>query len=645
MSAEAREHRLLRPIDPGRDHIRGGNVAGRLPTILIYGDYLCPYCRQLRHVLERLREAIGERMVYVFRHFPNERAHPGAELMSIGSEAAGRQGRFWETHDALYAREPPIDGSVLRDIAASLGLDMERFQQDLRDPIMKRRVEEDLADGRRNGVTGTPTIFIDGVRYDGAWDFYSMLEALERPVGARVQRTARAFANLPTSAGLVLLAAAAGAVLCANSPLAPLYRRLVGAQFGVGVPSGLLSLSIGNWCAEGLLAIFFLILGLEIRRELAGGSLADWRAAAAPVLAALGAIIAPALLYRALNPGATAAGWSVPADTGIAFSLAVLALFGSRASTGLKVFVATYAVVDDILSIVILAVFYPHTLDPRWLLAGAGAVAVMAIFNRWRIYAVWPYLAATIGLWLSLHFAGVSGALSGIALAAFLPLRPAPRAEPLLAQAASALAELEHAEHELERAGDPRRHLRQEPVWDWASRNLSAAAERLLSPAERAARAVEPWSTYVVLPLFAFTAAGVSLHADFTAPHAAAVFAGTALGLALAKPIGWTLTTWVAAKAGIAALPADSSALAFIGAGLLCGIGDPLSLLIADQAFQSGAYAAVAKIGVLAGSVLAATLGAITLSFSPEPLTVAVSTPNITDTPPATDGSTPSDRL
>jgi len=626
MSAQGHERRLLRPIDPRRDHIQGGKAGEERLTVLIYGDFLCPYCRRLRLVLDRLRDALGERMAYVFRHFPNERAHPGAELLSVGAEAASRQDRYWQMHDALYGREPPIDGSALLEIAASLGLDMERFTGDLTDPVLRQRVAEDLADGRRNGVTGTPTIFIDGVRYDGAWDFHSMLEALEQPVGARVQRTARAFANLPTSAGLVLLAAAAAALLWANSPFAPFYRRLVGAQLGLGPPAALLSLSIANWCAEGLLAVFFLILGLEIRREMTSGSLANWRAVAAPALAALGAIAAPALLYRALNPGVTSAGWSIPADTGIAFTLAVLALFGNRASSGLKVFVATYAVADDVLSILILAVFYPHTLDPEWLLAGAATLVAMMVFNRWRIYAVWPYVVATVGLWLSLHLAGVSGALSGIALAAFLPLRPAPKASPLLAQAATALAELEHAEHELKRAGDPRRRLQQEPVWDWASRNLSAAAERLLSPAERVERALEPWSTYLVLPLFAFTAAGVSLNADFSTPQAPAVFAGIALGLAVAKPLGWIALPWIAARAGIVVLPADTSRLAFIGAGLLCGIGDPLSLFMADQAFQSGAYPAVAKIGVLAGSVLAAIFGAITFSLSPPPLTVSPST-------------------
>jgi Na+:H+ antiporter, NhaA family len=627
MSAPARERRLLRPVDPRRDHVRGDGAApGRL-TILIYGDFLCPYCRRLEIVLDRLRGALGGRMAYVFRHFPNERVHPGAELLSLGAEAADRQGRFWQMHDALFARGPPVEESALFQLATSLGLDMERFRNDLRDAALRRRVDEDIADARRNGVTATPTIFIDGVRYDGAWDFHSMIEALERPVGARVQRTARAFANLPTSAGLVLLAAAAAAVLCANGPLAPYYQHLVGTDLGLGPPARMLSLSVSQWCAEGLLAIFYLILGLEIRREMTAGSLADWRAAAAPVLATVGAIAAPALFYWALNPGPTSVGWPIPADTGIAFTLAVLALFGTRASAGLKVFVATYAVADDILSIVILALFFPHTLAPAWLLPAAAAVAAMAIFNRWRVYALWPYLAAAAGLWLSLHFAGVSGALSGIALAAFLPLRPVPRAAPLLAQAATALAELEHAEQELKRAGNAQRRLEREPVWEWASRNLSAAAGRLLSPAERVERAVEPWSTYVVLPLFAFTAAGVSLRAQFGAPHATTVLAGAALGLALAKPLGWILTTWLAAGLRIGTLPADTSTLAFVGAGLLCGIGDPLSLLMAEQAFHGSAYAAIAKIGVLAGSVLAAVLGASALSLSPQPMTVAPPAP------------------
>ena len=624
MSGNSTERRLLRPIDRQRDHVRGGGASNGGMTVLIYGDYLCPYCRRLGQVLDRLRRALGERMVHVFRHYPNELAHPGSELASIGAEAAGHQGHFWEMHDALYEGEPTrVDKRRLLELAESLGLDTERFERDLDEPKLQQRVQEDLADGRRNGVRATPTIFIDGIRYDGAWDFYSMLEALKPPIAAQVKRTARAFANLPTSAGLAVLIAAAAAIACANSPLKSAYHHFLNTQFGIGPTPGGLSLSVERWCSEGLLTIFYLILGLEIRREMTAGSLADFRAALAPLLAGVSGVIVPAGVYLALNSGATAAGWSIPADTGIPFTLGILAVFGVRASAGLKVFVATYAIANDLSSTLILALFYPRTISLEWLLAALGAVAAMAMFTRWRVYVVWPYLVAALGLWLSLHLAGVSAFLSGLALAAFVPPWPAPTAAPLLAQAATALAELEHAEHELKRTGESQRRLEQEPVWDWATRNLRAAADRLLSPAERIERAAEPWSTYVVLPIFAFTAAGITLTADFRAPDAAGVFVGVALALAIGKPIGMILTTWAAAKAKIALLPADTAPKAFLGAAFLCGIADPFSFYLADQAFQTSAYASVAKLGVLTGSGIAAAFGAIALALSPTPVTEA----------------------
>jgi NhaA family Na+:H+ antiporter len=621
--AAAAERRLLRPLDRRRDRTRGGPAGVRgQSTVVIYGDYLCPYCARLSPVLARLREALGQRLAYAYRQFPNERVHPGAEFMSRAAEAAGRQGKFWEMHDALFERSPNLSDAIVFELAKKVGLDLNRFRRDLDDPKLKARIEEDVADGRRNHVTATPTIFVDGVRYDGAWDFYSMLEALDRPVGARVKRTARAFANLPTSAGLVLLLAAAAALALANSPAASLYARFVDAQIAIGPVGGAMSLSVGEWASEGLLAIFFLIIGLEIRREMSGGSLSHPKAAAAPVIAALGGILAPAAIYLALNPGPTAAGWSAPSDTGVAFTLGVLAVFGARASASLKVFVAAYAVADDVFAILILAIFYPHNLHAEWLIASAAAVALMWTLNRWRVYVGWPYLAATVALWTSLHLAGIEGALSGVVLAAFLPTRPTPSASPLLAQAASALAELEQAEHALRRAGAEKRRVEQEPIWDWASRNLSAAAGRLLSPAEQVERTMAPWSTYLVLPLFAFTAAGVSLGAaNLGAPHADRVLWGVVIGLAVGKPLGIVAATWLAVKSRIAIGPADVSPVAFVGAACLCGIGDPLSILMAEQAFTGTGYAAIAKLGILLGSAVAAVLGAAALAFSPPPAT------------------------
>ena len=610
---EGQRTSLQRPIDRARDHVRGGSAKDAIQVVL-YGDYLCPYCRRLRLILARLRGVLGERLAYVYRHFPNEKAHPGAHFVSRVAEAAARQGKFWEMHDALYEADPlTTDGA--RKLARGIGLDMAQFERDLNDPALAARVDEDYEEAKRNGVTGTPSFFIDGLRYDGAWDFHSMLEELQRPLAAQVTRSAKAFANLPASAGLILLLAAALALICANTGLSGFYHAFVSTPFGVGVRGGALSMPVGEWFSEGLLAIFFLLVGLEIRRELTEGSLSDRRAASLPILCAIGGVLAPAAIYLALNRGHAQAGWSVPTATDIAFSLGVLALLGARVPTGLRVFVAALAVVDDILSVLTLAIFYPREFALGWLAASVLGILVLAALNRFRVYAIWPYLVVTVFLWVALHGAGVHGALAGIFLAGFLPTRPAPAAGPLLAQAATALAALEQAERE----SADKSTLAQEPIWDWASRNLIAASDRLQSPAERAERAVSPWAAYLVLPLFAFSATGVSLAVDLSTPDASHVFAGVVFGLLLGKPIGICIAAFAAVAIGLARMPPDVSLRGFLGAACLCGIGDTVALLMADQAFPVGPDSQVAKIGVLVGSVLAAALGAAVIAIKPLP--------------------------
>src|SRR5882724_9936634 len=193
--------KLLRDVDRERDHVRGGNGADAEVHVVYFGDFLCPYCRRLRVVLRRLRRATGDRIAYAYRHFPNERAHPGAEFMARAAEAAANQGRFWEMYDRLFDEEKPLDEEAARLIAREIGLDEARFEADLDSESVRRRLAEHLAAARRDGVSGTPTLFVDGVRYDGAWDYYSMLDAIEQPVAERIHRSARAFANLPAAGG------------------------------------------------------------------------------------------------------------------------------------------------------------------------------------------------------------------------------------------------------------------------------------------------------------------------------------------------------------------------------------------------------------------------------------------------------------
>jgi NhaA family Na+:H+ antiporter len=605
---------LQEPIDETHDHILGDQKNPDAVEVVLYGDFLCPYCRRLRSVFLQLRDTLGDRFVYVYRHFPNERAHPGATFMAQAAEAAAEQGRFWDMHGWIFDTNPAPTKQQVIDHVRSLGLDMERFERDLHDEKIRRRVEDDLAGGRRNGVTGTPTIFVDGLRYDGAWDCYSMLEAFEQPVATRIERSARAFASLPASGGIALLLAAAAALLCANTALAPLYDAFINAPVGIGPVHAMLSLQVADWCSEGSLAVFFLLVGLEIRRDLTAGSLTNIRAAILPAIAAAAGTVTPAAIYLLFNPGPTAPGWAVPTATGIAFTLGILALFGQRIHQSLRVFIAAYAVLDDICSVLTLAIFYPHGFHPAWLGASVVIIAVLYALNRWRVYAAWPYVAAMAALWIFLHLAGVHAALSGIALAFLLPTRPAPAAGPLLAQAATALATLEHAQTELKKSGAARAKLEIDAVWEWAGSNLSAVSDRLLAPAERVERALSPWTAYLALPLFAFSTSGVALSLNLSSPDTARVLAGVILGLVVGKPAGIFVSSLLAIKLRIAVAPQEIGLRYLFGAACLCGVGDTLSFLMADQAFPHGPDAGAAKIGVLIGSVLAAALGVTVLA-------------------------------
>ncbi len=604
--------RLLRAVEPGSDHVRGtGTDEGVL--VVGYQDFLCPYCRRLRPVMRRLREALGDRLVYVYRYFPSERANPGATLAAEAAEAAALQGRFFEMHDAIFDRELPIGRPELLQLAGTIGLDVGRFEADLDSEAVRARVQRDLDGGRENGVTGTPTIFVDGLRYDGAWDYHSMLEALERPVAARVHRSARAFASLPTSGGLILLLTALLAMLCANTPLAPLYERIMNAHLGIGPVGSLLVLTTREWLSDGLFTLFFLIVGLEIRREMTVGALASWRAALLPIVAAVGGVVTPALVYLAFNQGGAVRGWPIPTATDVAFSLALLALLGDRIPSSLRVFVAALAVADDLLSMLTLALFFPADFAPVYAPAVVVSVLALVALNRARVYARWPYVLTGVATWLSLHALGVDAALAGVLVALAVPARPQPAPGPLLGQAANALAALDHAENEARKRRDDASKMETQPVWEWAARNLSAAAERFLSPAERMERAVGPWSTYVVLPLFAFSATGVSFAIHLSSPEPLRVLAGTVFGLVAGKPVGVLAASAAAVAAGLATPLEGVTRRQFVGAACLCGVGDTLALLMADRAL-SAEDATIAKIGVLLGSVLAGILGTAILA-------------------------------
>ena len=332
-------------------------------------------------------------------------------------------------------------------------------------------------------------------------------------------------------------------------------------------------LSVLHWVNDALMAVFFLLIGLEIKREFLDGQLSTWPRRILPGVAAAGGMAAPALIYVALNSGSseTLRGWAISTATDIAFALGVLALLGSRIPVSLKVFLTALAIIDDLGAVAIIAAFYTADLVLPWLGLAAVVLLVLATLNRAGIERLAPYLALGAALWLFVLKSGVHATLAGVALALTVPLRPSPGRPD---DPASPLHILEHALH--------------------------------------------PWVAFLIVPMFGFANAGVSLAGMSWAALLAPVPLGIAAGLFIGKQLGVYLTTWMAVKLNWADCPEDASLAQVYGVSLLCGIGFTMSLFIGLLAFPTSPELQDAvKIGVLSGSVLSAVVGAIVLAFAP----------------------------
>jgi len=358
------------------------------------------------------------------------------------------------------------------------------------------------------------------------------------------------FFKSEASGGILLLAVTILALLTANSPLAPAYFGALHAYLG--------GLSLLHWINDGLMALFFLLVGLEIRRELENGELSTWPRRILPGLAALGGMTFPALIYIAFNRdgGAALNGWAIPTATDIAFSLGVLALFGSRAPLALKVFLTALAIIDDLLAVLIIALFYGSGLSLPWLAGAALLAAVIFGLSRTRVMPLWPYLLLGVLLWVCVLKSGIHATLAGVILAFVMPSQ---------SLAASPSAKLEHGLHK--------------------------------------------WVAFGIVPIFAFANAGVSLVGLGLSTLAQPVTLGVAAGLFFGKQIGVFGVTWVAVKLGLGRLPPEISWRALYGVSLLCGIGFTISLFIGALAFRDPGLQDAAKLGVLMGSVLSGLLG------------------------------------
>lgn len=378
-------------------------------------------------------------------------------------------------------------------------------------------------------------------------------------------RPIEAFLGEETAGGALLFVAALIALVWANVPgdtYTDVWKRMAGAEIN-GID---LRLTLGRWVNDLLMAVFFFVVGLEIKREILSGELSERRAAALPVAAALGGMAVPALLFMAFNAGgAGASGWGIPMATDIAFAIGALSLLGKRVSPSLKAFLLALAIVDDIGGITVIALFYTDDLSSAWLAAGAAVFAAAGLLALLNIRSAPVYALIALIAWLAIHQSGVHATIAGVGMALILPVR--------YGEQASHASAVDNAEHVL-----------------------------------------HPWSSYLIVPLFALANAGVDFGRGAIADAAASpVSLGIVLALVLGKPVGITLCSLAAVRTGIATLPRGVRWAQILGAGMIAGIGFTVSIFISELAFTDQALVDEAKIGILAASAFAGTAGYVTL--------------------------------
>jgi NhaA family Na+:H+ antiporter len=374
----------------------------------------------------------------------------------------------------------------------------------------------------------------------------------------------RRFMETASAGGIVLMIAALLAMLIANSPLSGTYLATLNQYVG--------GLSILHWINDGLMAVFFLFVGLEIKRELVDGRLATWSQRRLPVLAAAAGMAVPALVYTLSTGGnpALANGWAIPTATDIAFAIGVLALLGPRAPTSLKLFLVTVAIVDDMGAVAIIALFYTSGLVIPALLAAAGILAAMFTLNRCGVRSVPVYLIGFALLWFAVLLSGVHATIAGVLAAFTIPIIKTP--------------------------GTPDAHN---------------------SPLHRLEHALNVPVTFLIVPLFGFANAGVDLRGLTADVIFAPMPLGVAAGLFIGKQVGIFSAVWLAVKSGFAAMPRGATWLQVYGVATICGIGFTMSLFIGGLAFSDPTLVEEAKLGTLGGSLLAALVGFLILRFAP----------------------------
>jgi len=444
---------------------------------------------------------------------------------------------------------------------------------------------------------------------DVATSVANLLSPPLRPID-RVLSPVRIFLKHRLAGAALLMVATLAAIIIANSPLAHAYHAILHSH--IDVDAGLISLnfSLHHWINDGLMSVFFFLVGLEIKRELMVGELSTVRKATLPAIAALGGMVIPAGVYALMNRGTpTAGGWGIPMATDIAFALGVLALLGDRIPLGVKVFLTALAIVDDIGAVLVIAVFYTNDINLTALAVGFIVLGLAAWLNHVDVRNSAVYLLLGIIVWLAFVESGIHATIAAILMAFVIPATTRINGSDLVAR-------VEFITARLKAIGLPEDTKMNTDEQQHAITAMSETIEHAQAPLQRIEHDLHGPVTFIILPVFALANAGVTLEGDFMGSLTSNLALGVIFGLLFGKQIGITLATWLAVKLKVADLPEGVTWRQIHGANILAGIGFTMSLFVASLAFSDPNHIAQAKIGILAGSLVSGVVGYLFLASS-----------------------------
>lgn len=428
-------------------------------------------------------------------------------------------------------------------------------------------------------------------------------------LGDRIVKPFQSFAAIEASGGILMFLATVTALVWANSSWSDIYSHVFHLPVYIGLGETLIIRDVHFIINDGLMALFFFVVGLEIKRELLVGDLRSPRQAALPVAAAIGGVVVPALIYWILNVGGPAAkGWGIPMATDIAFVTAALTLLGRRAPAGMALFLVSLAIVDDICAVVVIAIFYSGEILLCYLLYAAPILGILAILNFLGFRSPIPYIIFGVILWTLICASGVHATVAGILIAFTIPCRSELDTHQFVDSADSIMGQFDRQEG---RGFEMKLNENNQGV----IRSLENLCLGVEPPLQRIEHALHPLVLFIIMPLFALANAGATINLNtlgnlLQAPESL----GIILGLCVGKPLGITIFSWLAVKAGVARLPKNVNFTAVVGGGLLCGIGFTMSLFVADLSFDSREILETAKLSVLVASLLAGIGGTVILA-------------------------------